>query len=168
MTTVLVTLSGPVGSRPAERLTTALENAGAMPPLQVLNIAGRQRMLSQRFAKYALLVAMAGAGVGAKNDKSGADAYAASMQEARAAFEKALQYLGEIPLTSAGIRQLLGAAAISWAAMLAGAAKAINATQGGVEVTLHLETLASASEETLSVFEKLSMHYEQSPQMLVG
>jgi AmiR/NasT family two-component response regulator len=150
----------------AERLTTALENAGAMPPLQVLNIAGRQRMLSQRFAKYSLLAAMARGDF--KNDKSGADAYSSSMQEARAAFENALQYLGEIPLTSADIRQLLGTAATSWSAMLAGAAKAVNATQGGVALTQHLETLASASEEALTVFENLSVHYEQSLQMLVG
>lgn len=147
----------------AERLTTALENAGAMPPLQVLNTAGRQRMLSQRFAKYALLAAMAASN--GKSDKSGADAYAASMQEARVAFEKALQYLGEIPLTSADIRQLLGSAATSWAAMLAGAAKA---GDGGVDLAQHLETLAIASEEALSAFEKLSVHYEQSLQMLVG
>ena len=152
----------------AERLTTALENAGAMPPLQVLNMAGRQRMLSQRFAKYALLAAMAGSGVGAKNDKSGAKACVASMQEARTEFEKALHYLGEIPLTSADIRQLLANAATSWAAMLAGAAKAGNAAQGGVDLTQHLETLAIASEEALTVFEKLSVHYEQSIQMLVG
>ncbi len=147
----------------AERLTTALENAGAMPPLQVLNIAGRQRMLSQRFAKYALLAVMAGGDV--KNDKSSADAYAASMQEVRAAFEKALQYLGEIPLSSADIRQLLSSAATSWAAMLAGAAKA---GAGHVALTQHLGTLAISSEEALTVFEKLSVHYEQSLQMLVG
>ena len=35
----------------AERLTGSLQNAGAAPPLQVLNTAGRQRMLSQRHAK---------------------------------------------------------------------------------------------------------------------
>ncbi|HEY8907091.1 MAG TPA: ANTAR domain-containing protein, partial [Rhodoferax sp.] len=39
----------------AERLTTELENATAAPRLRVLNLAGRQRMLSQRFAKYAVL-----------------------------------------------------------------------------------------------------------------
>ena len=39
----------------AERLTGSLENAGSVAPLHVLNMAGRQRMLSQRFAKYALL-----------------------------------------------------------------------------------------------------------------
>lgn len=38
----------------AERLNTQLENAGLAPPLRVLNLAGRQRMLSQRFAKYAV------------------------------------------------------------------------------------------------------------------
>jgi AmiR/NasT family two-component response regulator len=46
----------------AERLTASLESAGSVAPLRMLNMAGRQRMLSQRFAKLALLAAAAAPG----------------------------------------------------------------------------------------------------------
>ncbi len=138
----------------AERLTASLENAGAMPPLQVLNLAGRQRMLSQRFAKYAL-VGMLGARAGMAPDAQG-------LAQARAAFEEALGYLNHIPLSSREIRALLEAAAVSWAQMLAGSAPA-----GRAEAP-DLEQVATASEELLDVFDQLSVHYGHSMQMLVG
>ncbi|OOG48265.1 type IV pili methyl-accepting chemotaxis transducer N-terminal domain-containing protein [Polaromonas sp. A23] len=138
----------------AERLTGSLENAGAMPPLQVLNLAGRQRMLSQRFAKYAL-VGMLGMRAGIAPDAQGLD-------EARAAFEEALAYLNTIPLTSKEIRALLESAAVSWSQMLAGSAPA-----GRVGLA-DLDRVATASEDLLDVFDKLSVHYGRSMQMLVG
>ncbi|HYW57571.1 MAG TPA: type IV pili methyl-accepting chemotaxis transducer N-terminal domain-containing protein [Polaromonas sp.] len=136
----------------AERLTSGLENAGATPPLQVLNLAGRQRMLSQRFAKYALMELLGGTSARQGNE--------AAMNEARLAFEQALRYLNDIPLTSKEIRASLEAAAVCWERMLAGAVPS-GKKQG-------LERLAVASEEVLDVFEQLSAHYEQSMQMLVG
>jgi AmiR/NasT family two-component response regulator len=138
----------------AERLTTSLENAGAMPPLQVLNLAGRQRMLSQRFAKYAL-VGLLGAQAGMAPDAEG-------LAQARAAFEEALAYLNTIPLSSQEIRALLEAAAVSWSQMLAG-----SAPEGRAEAP-DLERVATASEELLDIFDKLSVHYGRSMQMLVG
>lgn len=138
----------------AERLTASLENAGAMPPLQVLNLAGRQRMLSQRFAKYAL-VGMLGARAGMAPDAQG-------LAQARVAFEEALGYLNHIPLSSREIRALLEAAAVSWAQMLAGSAPA-----GRAEAP-DLERVATASEDLLDVFDQLSVHYGHSMQMLVG
>lgn len=138
----------------AERLTASLENAGAMPPLQVLNLAGRQRMLSQRFAKYAL-VGMLGARAGMAPDAQG-------LAQARVAFEEALGYLNNIPLSSREIRALLEAAAVSWAQMLASSAPA-----GRAEAP-DLERVATASEDLLDVFDQLSVHYGHSMQMLVG
>lgn len=135
-----------------ERLTSSLENAGAMAPLQVLNLAGRQRMLSQRFAKYALL-----AGVG---DAAAMQGNEAGMAEVRAAFEQAQRYLNGIPLTSKEIRASLDAAAVGWAQMLAGADPA------GQKASL--ERLAVASEDLLDVFDKLSVQYERSMQVLMG
>lgn len=138
----------------AERLTGSLENAGAMPPLQVLNLAGRQRMLSQRFAKYAL-AGMLGAQAGITPDAQGLD-------EDRAAFEEALAYLNTIPLSSKEIRNLLEATAVSWAQMLA-------ASAAGARAKLpDLERVATASEDLLDAFDKLSVHYGRSMQMLVG
>jgi AmiR/NasT family two-component response regulator len=139
----------------AERMTGSLESAGAMPPLQMLNLAGRQRMLSQRFAKYALLQALGGAATSQRSE--------VGMAESQAAFEKALQYLNDIPLTSKEIRASLDKAALGWAQMLAGAsgiAKGKDAKR--------LEGLATASEDLLDVFEQLSVQYERSMQMLVG
>ncbi len=136
----------------AERLTSSLENTGATPPLQVLNLAGRQRMLSQRFAKYALLEVVGGASALPRNE--------AGMNEARLAFEQALRYLNDIPLTSKEIRTSLDTAAVCWQHMVAGT-QAAGKKQG-------LERLAVASEEVLDVFEQLSAHYERSMQMLVG
>jgi hypothetical protein len=87
------------------------------------------------------------------------------LAEARAAFETALRYLNEIPLTSREIRGALDAAAVSWAQMLAGTVPASGARRQDPE---RLPRLATASEELLDVFEKLSVHYGRSMQMLVG
>jgi AmiR/NasT family two-component response regulator len=126
----------------AERLTSSLENAGAVAPLQVLNVAGRQRMLSQRYAKFALQGSEAG------------------MAEAKAAIDQGLNYLNSIPLSTPDIRSALTAATQGWQQMMAGATQA--ARPAGQE------RLADASESLLDVFEQLSGHYERSMQMLVG
>lgn len=136
----------------AERLTSSLESAGATPPLHVLNLAGRQRMLSQRFAKYALLEVVAG--------PSSIPGSEAGMAAARQAFEEALRQLGEIPLTSKDIRQELATAGSCWERLLAGI--------GSTDRKEGLERLAVASEDLLDAFERLSLHYERSMQMLVG
>lgn len=136
----------------AERLTGNLENAGAAAPLHLLNVAGRQRMLSQRFAKYALL--------GLLGDSKLARRSEVGMAESRVAFEQVMRYLNDLPLTTHDIRSALDAAAIGWQQMLAGAEEARQSSGG--------ERLASASESLLDVFEQLSAHYEHSMQMLLG
>lgn len=136
----------------AERLTASLENAGAMAPLHVLNTAGRQRMLSQRFAKYALLAVL--------GDATLAQRSAAATQQSRSAFEQALRYLGSIPLSTPDIRKLLDTGIEGWQQMQQGAGNARTAT-GRLQ-------LAHASEELLDVFEQLSAAYESSMQMLMG
>jgi AmiR/NasT family two-component response regulator len=136
----------------AERLTGSLENAGSVAPLHVLNMAGRQRMLSQRFAKCALL--------GVLGDSSAMSRSELGMAESRAEFEQALRYLNDIPLSTPDIRAALDAAAVGWQQLLAGAADA--------RQTSGQETVASASETLLEVFERLSGYYERSMQMLVG
>ena len=139
----------------AERLTSSLENGGAVAPLHVLNVAGRQRMLSQRFAKYALLGVLEGHDndVALQRSEMG-------MAESKTAFEQSLRYLNDIPLTAQDIRGALDAAAGAWRQMLAGAADARHASGQ--------ETLAQASESLLDTFEQLSSRYEHSMQMLVG
>ena len=142
----------------AERLSTSLETADANAPLQVLNLAGRQRMLSQRFAKYALLV-LVGQG------PAQADAHQA-MRAAQQEFETALTYLNGIPLSTPDIAQALQTAGIAWMQMVAAVAPAQRP-----DAALHaaqLAELAQGSETLLDLFEQLSGHYESSMQMLVG
>jgi AmiR/NasT family two-component response regulator len=134
----------------AERLTGVLESAGAVAPLHVLNVAGRQRMLSQRFAKLALL-AMLG-------DRATQQRAQAGMAEACDTFERALNYLNDIPLSSPEIRAKLVTAGEQWRQLQAGAA----------DMPRGLEAVALASEGLLDVFEGLSDLYEHSMQMLMG
>ncbi len=142
----------------AERLTSNLELASAAPPLRVLNLAGRQRMLSQRFAKYAVLAVLADAQLAQRCE--------ADMAQAKAAFEQSLTYLNGIPLTTADIRQELEAAGIGWLQLLAIAKDARHAV--GAQRLVQLQRLALSSEDLLGVFERLSGHYEHSMQTLAG
>jgi two-component system, response regulator PdtaR len=142
----------------AERLTGSLQNAGAAPPLQVLNTAGRQRMLTQRHAKYALLCALSGPALAARHE--------AGMAESRVAVDEALLYLNQIPLTSPEIRTTLQAAADGWQQLL----EAVDASRGtlGEPQLASLERIAVSSEALLEVFEQLTALYERSMQMLAG
>jgi AmiR/NasT family two-component response regulator len=140
----------------AERLTTQLESAGLAPPLRVLNTAGRQRMLSQRFAKYAVL-SMLGDAMLVPSSEAG-------MAESRAAFEQALTYLNSIPMSTPEIQAALQAAGIGWLEMLT----LLKGGAGAPDRAERVQKLALASENLLDVFEQLSTHYERSMQMLVG
>lgn len=137
----------------AERLTSALESAGAAPPLKVLNVAGRQRMLSQRFAKCALMGLLAPAGE-------------AAMTAAQREFEAGLALLNGLPLSTPEIRQTLDGAAREWEQLVTGATHIQRAA--GRDRLQRLEGLAAASENLLEGFEQLSAHYEHSMQMLMG
>lgn len=139
----------------AERLTGQLESASPAPPLRVLNLAGRQRMLSQRFAKYAVLALL---GDAALQERS-----ATGMAVARAAFEEALTYLNGLPLSTPDIHAALETAGIGWLTLVA----ATKAAPGAGDAT-QLHGLAQASENLLAVLEQLSAHYEHSMQMLTG
>ncbi len=142
----------------AERLTGSLQNAGAAPPLQVLNTAGRQRMLSQRHAKYALLNVL--------GDPSLAARHLSGMAESRASVEQAMLYLNGLPLTSPEIRATLRAASEGWDELLKAVESSREAT--GLARTASLESIARSSEAVLEIFEQLTALYERSMQMLVG
>lgn len=144
--------------RGAERLTANLESAGTTAPLHVLNLAGRQRMLSQRFSKYALL-ALAGEGAVVELAR-------ASMGAAQREFEQALTYLNGIPLSTPDIHGALGAAGVAWLEMVAAAQEAQRLS--GAPRSARLQALASGSETLLDLFEQLSTHYEHSMHMLLG
>ena len=136
----------------AERLTAALEANGAAAPLHVINICGRQRMLSQRLAKQALLGGMLSPELGL-----------AAREDARntaSAFEQALLVLDAAPLSSPDIRHLLGQAEEQWRLMSAGLGRPDSA--GG------RSALASSSESLLELFDRLTERYERSMQLLMS
>lgn len=138
----------------AERLTTQLESASPAPPLRVLNLAGRQRMLSQRFAKYAVLAQLGDAPLQTMSTSG--------MAASRAAFEDALTYLNGLPLSTPEIHAALGAAGVGWLTLVA-------TTKGSSgDGAAQLQGLAQASEDLLATLEQLSAHYEHSMQMLMG
>ncbi len=112
-------------------------------------------MLSQRFAKYAVLALL---GDAALQERS-----ATGMAVARAAFEEALTYLNGLPLSTPDIHAALETAGIGWLTLVA----ATKAAPGAGDAT-QLHGLAQASENLLAVLEQLSAHYEHSMQMLTG
>lgn len=142
----------------AERLTASLQHAGAVASLQVLNVAGRQRMLSQRFAKMALMDLL---GI-----EDGATGRSAAMTAVQGDFERALAYLNGLPLSTPDIRAALDEAALGWQQMLAATPQ--NRRPAGRDRLARMETVAHASESLLDRFEQLSTHYERSMQMLMG
>lgn len=136
----------------ADRLTTNLETSGATASLHVINLSGRQRMLSQRLAKATLLAVLLDGTAGEQARDEAA--------QARAAFELALKHLAAAPLSNAEIRESLDAAGRTWAQMSDALARA----QSGDGQ----RQLAQASEALLELFEQLTDRYERSMQMLIG
>lgn len=136
----------------AERLTTSLEGAGLLTTLHVINVCGRQRMLSQRLAKQALLGTLLPDEAG-ENSRRGA---ARTVQE----FEDTLTYLNQLPLSSADIRGSLESAGAAWQQLIDGLKQA-DQPAGRL-------ALACGSEALLDAFERLTERYERSMQILTG
>lgn len=136
----------------ADRLVSTLETTGAASSLHVINVAARQRMLSQRVAKASLLAALL---------KGDAAARAAGQaKEAGQAFEAGLAFLNTAPLTTREIRESLDQAGEVWSGMQS-ALKRIGAGDG-------THALAQSSEALLALFEQLTERYERSMQVLIG
>ena len=134
----------------AEALTRTLQAAGFASALHVINVSGRQRMLSQRLAKLAIVA-------GLLSTMSAAERK--SFEAAETAFAEALTYLQTIPLTSKEIGRLLDAAASVWSVFQPALAEA-NTPQARKDV-------ASMSETLLVQFGQLTDLYERGMQMLI-
>lgn len=136
----------------ADRLVSTLETTGAASSLHVINVAARQRMLSQRVAKASLLAALLKGEAAARA--------AAQAREAAQAFEAGLAFLNTAPLTTREIRESLDQAGAVWTQMQESLAR-IGAGDGP-------RALAQASESLLALFEQLTERYERSMQVLIG
>ena len=134
----------------AERLTHVLEVASPLASLAIVNRAGRQRMLSQRLAKQALLATL----------DSGASASQAAADAVRTieTFEATLRDLTDAPLGSPMIHAGLEQAADEWRRMLAGMRE--SASDDG------RRALAAASDALLARFELLTAEYGRIAQQL--
>ena len=140
----------------ADTLTAALETASGRRHLQVVNLCGRQRMLSQRLAKQALLAGLLPADAAARH---AADA-AVTVRE----FEAALVALEQAPLATEAIRAALAQARGQWLRLLEGLRRA----GSGTDAATGRATLARESEALLHSFDQLTSLYEHSMQVLLG
>lgn len=126
----------------ANALVLALESSGQATQVHVINVAGRQRMLSQRMAKLALL--------------GGGPALEATAAE----FEQGLASLSAAPLSTPQIRAMLEQGEQAWRELRAAVPNAAQAP-GRMKV-------AAASEELLETFDRLTQAYQRSIQLLIA
>jgi len=132
----------------SEQLTATVVAAGAQQPLRLVNLCGRQRMLSQRLAKQALLADLL----------NGQDPtlLGAGLSE----FEAGLLELEAAPLSNAEIRTLLAEVREEWLRLL----RSLRETQGPEAAA----GLARSSELLLSQLDALTAQYQQSLQTLLA
>jgi len=135
----------------AEMLTAALESASPGARTQLINLSGRQRMLSQRYAKLALLRSLGGA--------AEQIATAAQLHDIATTFEQTLESLRGSSLTSASGLAILQSAAKAWSSLR------VLADTASAQSRL---TIAQCSEELLEQFDRLTEDYGRSIKVLVS
>ena len=137
-------------TREAETLTAFLEASGLVSNLRVINVAGRQRMLSQRVAKLCLLLA---------HDQAPdlAAARALALRQSADAFTHALAELRAMPVHTPEIERWLREAEAGWAEMAP-----FQRGQGTMPRCIEV------AERLLDVMEALTEAYEQAAQVLIG
>jgi len=134
----------------SEQLTETVAAAGAQQPLRLVNLCGRQRMLSQRLAKQALLADLLS---GCSQDPT---LLGAGLSE----FESGLLELEAAPLSNPEIRALLAEVREEWLRLLRSLREA-----HGPEAAAGL---ARSSELLLSQLDALTAQYQQSLQTLLA
>ena len=130
----------------SEALVKTLETAGFAGALHVINVSGRQRMLSQRIAKEAVVASFTVAD--------------ARPGEAERAFVEGLAYLKGIPLSTPEIRALLAEADTAWTAL--------RPILDGADTPAARAAIAALSETLLAQFEQLTDLYERSMHMIMA
>lgn len=139
----------------ADALTEALEAANGVRYLHVVNLCGRQRMLSQRLAKQALLA-------GLLPGPQAASQVGAALQTVRE-FEAALVALEQAPLGTEEIRAGLATARGQWQRLM----QALRQAEGPDRLVTQA-ALGRESEALLHSFNQLTSQFEHSMQLLLG
>ena len=116
----------------------------------MINVAGRQRMLSERFAKAALLAALLG---------GAAEPWRGEVERLYGQIEESLAYLDALPMTNPEITRELAEARALWAALLAVPDIGTPAWGGG---------MAALSEALLASFERLTDQLERAVQSMLA
>lgn len=130
----------------AEQLTANLEVASFAAALHVINVSGRQRMLSQRMAKEALLGSLLGQPRPA-------------LAQTRAELIEGLAYLAALPLSNAEINRELSETHTTWTAF--------DTAITDVATVSGQQAVAELSEALLGHFDRLTDHLERAMQALV-
>jgi nitrate/nitrite-specific signal transduction histidine kinase len=128
----------------AEVLAASLEIASNRRALRVINLCGRQRMLTERIAKVTLL----------------GEADSPGLVPLAEQFEQALQDLERAPLTSAEIRDLLVKAREEWLRLARGVQQ-MSRPQAGI-------SLVRSAEALVTTFDQLAGEYEHSLQVILS
>ena len=134
----------------ADRMTEVFQSSAAAPTARIVNVAGRQRMLSQRMAKVRFVMAAG----------QRPDSLAQQLAESRTDFVQALQMLGAAPVTSAAIRKQLAAATAQW--------RSYDALLKAEASPRSLAALALASESILVTLDRLTSLYDAALRDLLG
>jgi hypothetical protein len=131
--------------RAAHALTGLYEKQAASSAGRLVNLSGRQRMLSQRMAKCFMFQQSGVAG----------DSLRQEMDAARRDFVAALSELNAAPENTAEIRTELGLANMQWLFF----EQAMNGREPNREIAVR--NVATTSERILEVMDNLTGHYEK-------
>lgn len=134
----------------ADATTLAMESQTNQSPAKLINLAGRQRYLSQRMAKNYFLAAA----------ELGNAASREQLQSDRSEFKNALLVLNNAPISTPGIRNELGLAQAQWLFF----ESAINRKPD----TLGLSDVATTSERLLDVMNNLTGMYDDALKSVLG
>ncbi len=135
--------------RDSESLTRFLESSGLVASLHILNVAGRQRMLSQRISKLCFLLAIDPTPVRVEQ-----------LAELKTTFQTAMDYLCDVPLSSPPIRETLHVALNEW--------RRLENVLEQIAGTESLREISDTGDRLLDASERLADQYEQAMQLLIG